>query len=172
MASIQTLLRSQLSRDPLPVSTVMGELNKSVFSCSGAERYSTLFCGVLNAERTKLTFVNAGHLHPVLVRADGKIERPSAGGLPIGVLPFATYTDATVDVGRDDLIVCFSDGVSEATNLEDEMWSDRGAQEVVAAHRHAPVEDVVDALVKAADNFAGGAEQFDDMTVTAVRIKA
>ncbi len=172
MASIQTLLRSQLSRDPLPVSAVMSELNKSVFYCSSAERYSTLFCGVLNADRSKMTFVNAGHLHPVLSRADGRMERPAAGGLPIGVLPFANYTDATVDIGPGDLIVCFSDGVSEATNQRDDMWGENAAEAVIAKHRDAPIEEVVNALVKAADEFAGGAEQFDDITVIAVRIQA
>jgi len=172
MASIQTLLRSLLSRDPLPVAAVMGELNKSVFYCSAAERYSTLFCGVLDAARRKLTFVNAGHVKPILVRASagGHIERPSDGGVPIGVLPMAQYTDAVVAVEPGDLIVCFSDGVSEASNPADEMWSEEAAAAVVAEYRDRSVEKVVGSLVRAADEFASGARQFDDMTVIAVRI--
>jgi len=174
MASIQTLLRSLLSRDPLPVAEVMNELNKSVFYCAAAERYSTLFCGVLDAARRKLTYVNAGHVHPILVRAaaGGKIERPSDGGLPIGVLPVVRYTDATVDVEPGDLIVCISDGVSEATNPGDEMWGERAAAAVVAEYRDGSVEKVVGSLVRAADEFAAGAKQFDDMTVIAVRIQS
>jgi sigma-B regulation protein RsbU (phosphoserine phosphatase) len=173
MASIQTLLRSVLTRDPLPLSRVMGELNSAVFCCSTADRYTTLFAGMLNEDRTRLTYVNAGHLPPMVVRAGtgGYIDRPGKGWLPIGVIPSTTYPEDTIEVGRGDLIVCFSDGISEATNRHGEMWEGGEIEAVLRKHTEDSVEDVIAAVVKAVDDYSVGAEsQFDDMTVIALRI--
>ena len=174
MASIQTLLRSILMRDPLPVARVMGALNDTVYCCSTADRYTTLFCGVLNAQRSQLTYVNAGHLPPMILRAgiNGNIDRPGKGWLPIGVIPSTTYPEATVDLAPGDLIVCFSDGISEATNKDGDMWEGGEIEAVLAQHRNEPVEAVIEALVKAVDDYSAGIDsQFDDMTVVAIRIR-
>ena len=175
MASIQALLRGQLLRGPLPLASLMNEMNLAVFRSSTPERYSTLFCGVLNADRTRLTFVNAGHPPPMLVRAcpDGKPARvhgTAEGGLPIGLFESARYEQFTIDTAPGDLIVCFSDGVSDATNSPQEVWEDTNIERVLWQYREAPVEEIVERIVQAADSFTAGAEQFDDMTLTAVRI--
>lgn len=175
MASIQALLRGQLLRGPLPLSTVMNDLNLSVYSSSTPDRYSTLFCGVLNAERSKLTFINAGHLPPMLVRARSnakpeRVQTGSEGGFPIGLFERAQYEQSTIDIGPGDLIVCFSDGVTEATNPRDELWEDTNIEKVLLQYKDAPVQQIVEQVIYAADAFTAGAEQFDDMTLTAVRI--
>ena len=83
MASIQTLLRSLLMHDPLPVSDVMDELNTAIHRCSSPQFYTTLFSAVLNADRTTLTYVNAGHIPPMVLRAgpEARIDRTTSGSL-------------------------------------------------------------------------------------------
>jgi len=173
MASIQALLRTQLLRAPLPVSSVMSELNQAVYRCSTEDKYTTLFCGVLNAARTKLTYANAGQVLPMVIRVDesAPIDRPSEGGFPIGMLDLSQYEQSVVDLSPGDLIVCFSDGLSEARNTRQEFWTDASIKTVLRRHRNAPVQTLVDSLIQAADEFTAGAEQSDDMTVVAIRVK-
>ena len=173
MASIQALLRSQLLRAPMPVSALMNELNLAVYRCSTVDRYSTLFCGVFDAKRTKLTYVNAGQVEPIVVRFSGpepSVQRPGEGGFPIGLLDGAQYKQGTVELGRGDIVVCFSDGISEATNGADEFWGDEDVQKVLLDNRNASARQLVEKVVEAADGFVAGAEQSDDMTIVAARI--
>jgi phosphoserine phosphatase RsbU/P len=175
MASIQSLLRGQLLRGPLPLASLMNEMNLAVYRSSPPERYSTLFCGVLNAERSRLTFANAGHMPPLLIRAhpDGQPPRVhglAESGLPIGLFEFAQYEQFSIEIAPRDLVVCFSDGISDATNPRHEVWEDAGIESVLWQCRDAPVQEIVERIIKAADDFTAGAEQSDDMTLTAVRI--
>lgn len=175
MASIQSLLRGQLLRGALPLSSLMNDINQAIYRSSTPERYSTLFCGVLNAERTRLTFVNAAHLPPMLVRSGAgakptRVHEPGQGGMPIGLFESAQYEQLTIDTAPGDLIVCFSDGITEATNPRDELWEDSNVEKVLWQCKDAPVQQIVETVVQAADAFTAGAEQFDDMTLTAIRI--
>lgn len=172
MASIQTLLRSLLMRDPLPVSSVMDELNKAIYLCSSEALYSTLFTGVLSADRRKLTYANAGHPSPMVLRAgpDGHISKTSTRNLPISIVPSVNYTEGTIDIGPGDLIMTYSDGISEVFNPAGEMWEENRIEEVLRKNRDRPVKEVIDAVVQAADEYASGVDQFDDMTLVVVRV--
>jgi sigma-B regulation protein RsbU (phosphoserine phosphatase) len=171
MASIQTLLRSMLMHNPLPVGSVMNELNAAIHRCSSQQFYTTLFSAVLNAERTKLTYVNAGHIPPMVLRAgpEGRIDRTTQGNLPISILPSTKYTDGTIDIGPGDLILCYSDGISEVFNAAGDMWDDNRIEEALRKNRDRPVEEIINAVVAAVDEYAAGVDQFDDMTLVAVR---
>ena len=172
MASIQTLLRSHLLRQALPLSVLMSEVSHTVYLCSSSDRYSTLFCGVLDAERRKLTYVNAGHPPPLIVRGTGgRIERPAgASGLPIGIFPGVRYEEETIEVESGDLIICISDGISEVLNTAGDMWEEKEVEEVVLRRRDSPVGDIVKAIVQRVEDYSAGADQYDDMTVVAIRL--
>jgi phosphoserine phosphatase RsbU/P len=172
MASIQTLLRSLLMHDPLPVSDVMNELNSAIHRCSSPQFYTTLFSAVLNADRTTLTYVNAGHIPPMVLRAgpESHIDRTTSGSLPISILPSTRYSDGTIAIGPGDLILCFSDGISEVFNTAGEMWEDSRIEEVLRKYRDCPVEEIINHVVNAVDEYAAGMDQFDDMTLVLVRV--
>jgi phosphoserine phosphatase RsbU/P len=171
MASIQTLIRSHLLRGPFPLSRIMMELNQAVYRWSSGDRYSTLFCGVLNAGRTELTFVNAGHIPPMIVRSGSvQVERPEGGGLPIGILPNVRYEEQSIPIRPGDLIFCISDGISEAVNAHDEMLQLEVIEAMIDRQRDAPLQVLVEAIAKAVDDYSGTAEQRDDMTVAAARV--
>jgi sigma-B regulation protein RsbU (phosphoserine phosphatase) len=170
MASIQASLRSQVVRPTDSLAGLMGDFNKAVYSFSTADKYSTLFCGLLDPSSRKLTYVNAGQVRPMLLRsADGSIELLDSGGFPVGLLDASEYEQGQAVLQPGDSVLCFSDGISEATNAKGEMWNESEVQKVFQACRGLTAQQMIDRLVKATDGFAGDAEQADDMTVVAIR---
>ena len=168
MASIHTLLRSLLSRNSEDLRYVVQELNQAVHRSSSDDRFSTLFCGVISADRREIRYVNAGHIPAYIVTSDGKIARPVGTNLPIGILGGGNYAERMVTVRPGSLLVCISDGISEAKNSKGEFWEESRVDEVLISHRDSSVKEVNDALVQAADEWADGAEQHDDMTIVAM----
>jgi sigma-B regulation protein RsbU (phosphoserine phosphatase) len=172
MASIHTLLRSLLLRGSEDLRSVVQQLNVAVHRCSSEDRFSTLFCAVISADRKEIRYVNAGHIPVYIVSPDGAIERPTGTNIPIGILEGGQYTERTFAVKPGSLLVCISDGISESKNSSGEFWDEARVDEVLLAHRESSVKRVNEALVEAADEWADGAEQHDDMTVVAMRLPA
>lgn len=170
MASIQMLLRSLMERQTEDLAALMSDLNHTLFTCSTAERYSTLFCGVISQDRTSMTYVNAGQVLPLLLHADGSLERLPGGGVPVALLPEVFYEQSRVTLLPGDLLVVVSDGIVEACNGDGDFWEEEEVDKVVLAHGMGDLGHLPIALCKAVDEFADGAEQYDDITVVAVRV--
>jgi len=171
MASMQASLRSQVVRAPASLAALIGDLNKAAYSFSTADKYSTLFCGLLDVPSRKLTYVNAGQVCPMLLRSrSGQVERLDGGGFPVGLWAESTYEQGEVLLEPGDAVVCFSDGISEATNADDEMWDEPGVEKIVRSCRGLTAQQIIELLVGAADRFTGEAKQSDDMTVVAIRV--
>jgi sigma-B regulation protein RsbU (phosphoserine phosphatase) len=170
MASIQASLRSYVMGPPESMARLMGDFNNAVYTFSTADKYSTLFCALLDVRNRKLTYVNAGQVRPILLRSrDGGIERLDSDGFPVGMLEGSAYDQAEVAFEPGDAVLCFSDGISEATNAKGEMWEESEVEKVVRASRGQNAQQMIASLVEAADRFTGDAEQADDMTVVAIR---
>jgi phosphoserine phosphatase RsbU/P len=135
MASIQTLLRSLLEREPENLAGVLGDLNRTLYASSTAERYSTLFCGVISADRSMLTFVNAGQVQPLLLHSDGQLERLEGSGLPVAMLPEAAYEQRSIALIPGDLLVVVSDGIVEVCNGAEDFWEEQEVDRIVLEHR-------------------------------------
>ncbi|HEV2690648.1 MAG TPA: PP2C family protein-serine/threonine phosphatase, partial [Bryobacteraceae bacterium] len=170
MAGIQASLRSQVLKPPESMADLMNHFNKAVYSISTADKYSTLFCGLLDAGARRLTYVNAGQVCPMLLRNDGAIARLDSGGFPVGLLEIAQYEQGQVSLAAGDAVVCFSDGITEATNEKEDMWDEAEVEKVLRASRGLKAQELIDSVVAAADAFAGSAQQADDMTVVALRV--
>src|SRR5712692_7398115 len=171
MASIQASLRSQVVRAPVSIAALIGDFNKAVYSFSTEDKYSTLFCGLLDVRSRKLTYVNAGQVRPMLLRSgDGRVERLDHGGVPLGMLDASEYDQGEVLLQPGDAVLCVSDGISEAKNVKDEMWAESEVLKVVRTCRGLTAQLMIDLLVEATDRFAGEAKQADDMTVVAIRV--
>ena len=169
MASIQTSLRSQLMLDPDSLARLMTDFNTAVCSFSAADRYSTLFCSILDMSTRKITYVNAGHVRPFVLRGTELLEL-STGGMPVGLLEFTRYEQETVQLEPGDTVLSYSDGFSDAANWERTPWGDTRVGELLVQCRGASVQEVVNRLVKEADAFTGTAPQSDDMTAIVFRV--
>lgn len=170
MASIQASIRPQVFDPPASLASLVGVFNKAVASFSRSERYSTLFCGFFDPSFRQLTYVNAGQVDPLLLRAGSdQIERLSTGGPPVGLLSFSMYSAETITLAPDDVILLFSDGISEATNEQGDMWDDVEVRKILKATRHQSAAEIQAAVVQGADAFAGAADQADDMTLMVLK---
>jgi sigma-B regulation protein RsbU (phosphoserine phosphatase) len=171
MASMQASLRSQAVKTPVSIAALIGDLNKAAYLFTTADKYSTLFCGMLDVRTRKLTYVNAGQVRPMLLRSgDGQVERLDGGGFPVGMLDASEYDEGEVLLQPGDTVLCFSDGISEATNAKNEMWNESEVEKIVRTCHGLTARQLIDLLVESTDRFTGEAEQADDMTVVAIRV--
>ena len=172
MASIQILLRSLLQQMKDDLAQVVVELNRALYASSTENRYSTLFCGVIDTTSGELTYVNAGHLSPLLRRADGQLMTLEGGGLPIGLLSASFYELRSVALKSGDSLLVVSDGITEACNLAGEFWDDTRIAEILQQHASLPIETLPAVICAEVDAWASGAEQFDDMTIVALHFSS
>jgi phosphoserine phosphatase RsbU/P len=113
--------------------------------------------------------VNAGHEPPILFRGS-ELIRLETGGTVVGLLPGARYEQGVIEVAPGDILVAFTDGISEAMNPADEEWGVENLICCVREHGGIVCDDLIRRVMAAADAFAAGAKQHDDMTLVAARI--
>ncbi|HLK47569.1 MAG TPA: SpoIIE family protein phosphatase [Bryobacteraceae bacterium] len=158
-----------LAEEPSDLSALMTRLNKITCANCPSNRFITFFISMLNPATGDLAFANAGHNPPIIVRASGEIELLEGGGPVLGILPIAKYGEQQARLGKGDLLVIYSDGVTEATDAnEDEYGEDRLAEEL-KKHRAAAAEVIVKAVTESVSRFVGGAPQADDITLVVAK---
>jgi len=130
--------------------------------------FATLFVGLLEPGGNRFRYINAGHNPPVLVRENGTIEYLDSSGLMIGAFDFATWTEGVVELSPGDVLVIFSDGVTEAERDSDQYGDERMEKLVVGARGKAP-QEIVDDLMENISGFVGDASQSDDLTLLVIK---
>ncbi len=168
MASLQASLRGQTMGGCDNLETLVKNVNQLVYAASPVNRYATFFYAQYDAAQLKLTYVNAGHNAPLLLRCDAgrrELLRLETGGPPVGLVPFSAYQSGAMQLRSGDLIVFFTDGISEAMNSQEEEWGEENLIGILQGSDNRRPETLVDEIFRAADSFAGGAPQHDDMTI-------
>ncbi len=172
MAGLRASLRGLILDGSGDLAKLMERINRLVYEASASNRYATFFFALLDPATLEVHYVNAGHNAPMLVRGgSGDVERLEAGGTVVGLMPSVRYQAQSVRMGPGDLLLFYTDGISEAMNLEDEEW---GEDAMLAAAKRAPgaqPDEVLRTVFEAADQFTGEAPQHDDMTLMVVRVK-
>ncbi len=172
MASLQALLRSHAPLRGHDLATLASDINRLLFESTDTARYATFFYGVYDEPARTLTYVNAGHVPPVLVRADGaspRVERLTTGGLVLGLMPDPAYECAQVELRRGDALLVFSDGVSEAESTSGDMFGDERVSSLAKAHPEMSARELHDLVIDEVFHFATGMPQADDTTLIVVR---
>lgn len=173
MASLQASLRGQAIRGTSDLADMISNVNRLVYDASASNRYATFFYAQYEQATRRLTYVNAGHNPPMILRkqaGEWQIIRLEEGGAVVGLLPSFPYTQATVELEKGDTLLAFTDGISEAMNPEDEEWGEENLLETAKAYDGLPAAETISRIVEAADRFANGAKQHDDMTLMVVRL--
>jgi serine phosphatase RsbU (regulator of sigma subunit) len=168
VTSLQARLRV-LSEDITDVAELITRLNRHTAPNTPSNRFITFFYMVVDPATGELTYCNAGHNPPYLVRKSGEVEELSEGGLVLGFFAAARYSSARVTLGPGDVVVVFSDGVSEAPNAMLEEFGEERLREVILANQGKTASQIVQAIVKAVDEFEAGAPAADDLTLVVVR---
>jgi sigma-B regulation protein RsbU (phosphoserine phosphatase) len=158
-----------LAEDPGNMAAFMTRLNKATCAQCPSNRFITFFFCVLDTATGELTFANAGHNPPILMRASGEAQMLEGGGPVLGILPIAPYAEQRAHLDHGDMLVLYSDGVTEANNAAYEEYGEARFIEVLKRHREAPATAIVDAVTRDLDEFAAGAPQADDITLVVAK---
>ena len=172
MASLRASLRGQTMQGATDLALVVRNVNELLFESSASNRYATFFFGEYDPATRLICYVNAGHNPPVLLRPlpDGSYEQHmlAGGGPVVGLMGGAAYEQIQLQMQRGDLLLLYTDGISEAMNALDDEWGEErmiAETERLLKQGEKSAQGVLEGLVIAADSFAGGAEQHDDMTL-------
>ena len=149
---------------------VFSRVNKYLCERSGDDRYATVFYGVLD-EAGRFEYVNAGHVPPLILRRSGQIEGLASGNLPVGMFDEAEFASASVSLQEGDFLVIYTDGVSEAANIDSELFEEHRLRTVLEQFKGHDVEDIAEAIRQGVKAFTSGAPQSDDITILAVQYK-
>ena len=154
-----------LAEDPGNLAAFMTRLNKTTCANCPSNRFITFFFCVLDTKTDDLAFANAGHNPPIIIRASGEPVMLEGGGPVLGILPGAPYSEMHTELHSGDLLVIYSDGVTEATNLRNEEFEEQRLIDLLREHRTEPAAEIVSAVTRALNEFAAGAPQADDITL-------
>jgi phosphoserine phosphatase RsbU/P len=169
MSSLQARVQV-LFEDGDDLARKIGRLNKAVSANCPDNRFITFFMGVIDPKTGEFVYTNAGHNPPVVVRADGEFETlTEAGGVILGILPMATYQEARTTLNPGDVLVLFSDGVTEAADPTDDEYGEERLGALVAKMKDRPSEEIVEAIHNTVTAFTQGAPAADDITVVVAR---
>src|SRR5207302_6486951 len=164
MASLQASLRGQALVVPSDLAKLMGNVNRLVYEASSSNRYATFFYAQYDAASHRIDYVNAGHNPPfVFKRGNGKIERLEQGGAVVGLLPEFVYEYGSIALESEDILVAYTDGISEAMNSEDEEWGEARMLEAIENCSGLCAAAMIEQRTTEADRFAAGGPQHDDM---------
>jgi sigma-B regulation protein RsbU (phosphoserine phosphatase) len=171
MASLEASLRAQASVGH-DLAELMTRVNRLVYQASSANRYATLFYAEYDPRGRQLAYVNAGHNPPLVLRksaAAWQVFRLQTGGPVIGLLP-QCYQQESFPLEPGDLVVLFTDGVSESMNGHHEEWGEDRLIEFAKTCYGLPAFEAMTRILAAAEAFAAGASQHDDMTLVVFRV--
>jgi len=147
---------------------LMSLLNRQLYRSTPSEKYATLFFSTYNGRSRTLTYCNAGHLAPVIVRPDGSTRKLDCGGTVVGLFDEVPYEEGEVQLAAGDIFVAYSDGITEPENDFGEFGEAR-LLEFVRENMHLPLERISELVISAVTDWIGGAEQPDDMTLVLAR---
>jgi phosphoserine phosphatase RsbU/P len=169
ISNVQSSLRTAVAFAGNDGAAVLGAVNREVHASSLPNRYATLFYGVFDEATRALQYVNAGHNPPMVLRRDRSVLRLESGGPPVGMFPNWTYKEGAVRLDPGDLVLAFTDGVTEAVNPAGDEWGEEGLLRAVAEHDAQSADEMVEGIFRSMDEFSLG-QQTDDATVMVLRV--
>ena len=173
MASLHASLRGQVLSGAGDLGTKMANVNRLLYDASDSNRYATLFYAELDSASRTLHYVNGGHNPPAVLRKEGgawQVFRLADGGPVIGLLAAAVYKEQILHLLPGDIVLAFTDGISEAMNASEDDWGEDRMIAEAQAHADLNAEELLQRLFRAADAFAAGTPQHDDMTLVVLRL--
>ncbi|MEK7831156.1 MAG: PP2C family protein-serine/threonine phosphatase, partial [Acidobacteriota bacterium] len=154
----------------MALTEVITSVNKMLALRSESNRFITLFSGVLDGEG-HFTFINAGHNPPILARATGETEMLTTKSVLLGAFDFIEYKPLQTRLNPGDVIVMYTDGVTEAANADNEMFSDERLEELVKKCVSLSAEQIKQRILDEVIRFTRGLPQGDDITLIVLKIK-
>ena len=176
MATIQSTMRTQISTAAAgngnykqPSSAfLVSNLNRQLYANTTPEKYATFYFAVYDEAEHALTYTNAGHLSPLLVR-DGQVSLLEPTGTVVGAFPFAVYEEKTVKLEHGDMLVAYTDGLVEPENAYGEMYGEERLTELLLKYSRTDSSEIIARAMEAVVQWTGSLELQDDMTMVVAR---
>lgn len=169
MALSRTILRTMTIGKPTPRETVE-RANDVILADARSEMFVTVFHGVLDPQTHRFTYVNAGHNPPLLYRAAQKeLTTLKGSGIALGVIPNITLLENTVEFAPGDLLLMYTDGVTDAINAAEEEFGAERLADLIASHAHLSPDALIAEIGRAVTEYAGEGVHFDDLTMIALK---
>jgi sigma-B regulation protein RsbU (phosphoserine phosphatase) len=170
MANLQATLRGQ---------TLLGNNSKScvsfanemLYQNSAPNKFATLFYGIIDSSKNELSYCNGGHNNPFFFSHDNKLTPLDKGGLIVGIMPSVIYEEDTIPFNSGDLLVIFSDGITEAMNNTEEEFGEQRLIDVILQNKNEPAKDLIEIIIKKVQEFSGIQSQMDDITLVIIKRK-
>jgi sigma-B regulation protein RsbU (phosphoserine phosphatase) len=150
--------------------TLLALLNHQLYESTPDAKYATLLLGIYDGATRKFTYANGGHLPPILISEDGSFQLLSCGGTVVGLFDNLSFPEATIQLRPGDVLVTYSDGVTEPENDYGEFGEQRLIQ-LVRENRHLPLGRITEIVTAAVQDWIGDNEQPDDITLVLARAK-
>ncbi|HVF44084.1 MAG TPA: PP2C family protein-serine/threonine phosphatase, partial [Pyrinomonadaceae bacterium] len=169
MSSLHAAVHAQVAACQ-PLGESIRAVNRYLADNTPGNRFVTLFYAELDPATGTLAFINAGHNPPLIAHgSDGTLEQLGAGGLPLGILPDYDYREGRTQLGPGDVLVVYSDGVTETQDPEGEEFGTARLHEVVSQNLRATASGIRDKIEAALSAFAQGTPAVDDITLVIVK---
>lgn len=162
MSNLQATLRALVMHlHSLEVLTL--SLNEMIYNDTKSEKYLSIFMGLVDTRRNGLHYINAGHVPPILISGtSGEARQLTEGGTVIGLFPTADYQRGSSKLEPGDILICCTDGITEACNVEEEEYGSGRMTECVLRNRHKSAQAIVEAVLEEVNVFAGNGPHMDD----------
>ncbi|MDQ7816860.1 MAG: SpoIIE family protein phosphatase [Melioribacteraceae bacterium] len=170
MANLQATLRGQSILN-YSCKDCISFSNKLLYRNTDSQKYATLFYGILNHSNNKITYCNAGHNNPILISNDKKVQRLDVGGIVVGIMPEYPFQETSVNLNPGDLLVLFSDGITEAMNESGEEFEEEKLINLLLELHDRSTDEIIDTVLKSVNDFSGNSEPMDDKTIVVVKYK-
>lgn len=174
MASLQASLRGQTIKPCSTLAEMICHINRLVFDASASNRYATFFYAQYDPMTRMLRYCNAGHNPPMLCRRTNGCDSfysLDEGGTVIGLFPDISFRESKIQVEPGDILIGYTDGISEAMNMEEEEFGEERLREIIRRCDSRSASDMITCMLARVDAFTAAAPQHDDMTLIVVRVQ-
>jgi phosphoserine phosphatase RsbU/P len=168
MANVQATLRGQ-SAPSISSKECVERSNNLLYKSTDPQKYVTLFYGILNTKTNELCFCNGGHNNPFLLSGNGKMKKLQTGGIVLGFVPQFIFTEEKIPFQPGDLLVLYSDGITEAMNDKEEEFGEKRLEELITANRQESAEQIIGKILENIDTYVGSVPQMDDITIVVLK---
>jgi sigma-B regulation protein RsbU (phosphoserine phosphatase) len=169
MANLQATLHALLAHLH-SLERLVESLNDMILADTRGQKFMTMFIGLLDQPHRTLHYVNAGHVPPAVVRADGSVEYLREGGMVVGLFPSVHYDRGHVRLNAGDIVVSCTDGITEAMDKESEEFGQPRLVDLCVRERAKPAQEIVDIVLKEVDLFSRGGTHEDDRVIMILKV--
>jgi sigma-B regulation protein RsbU (phosphoserine phosphatase) len=169
MANLQATLHALIAHVH-SLERLVSALNDRMLADTRGQKYMTMYLSILDQRNKTLHYVNAGHVPPILLRADGSVEYLREGGMVVGLFPNVPFERGNVKLNSGDILAGYTDGITEASNPEDEEFGYDRLVELLKKHRNASAREIVDYTLAEVERFSRGGTHEDDRVMLIMKI--